>query len=104
MRARDRPIGAAPPGRFVCGLVSGIRNKTTIVASKAVAAIHKNPALEPSLSATRPDSVVLIEAPIPDAVPTIPWAKLKRPVPPVISAMTSAVRTPSTVALMPSSA
>ena len=38
------------------------QKKKTMVASKAVAAIHKNPALEPSLSATRPDSVVLIEA------------------------------------------
>ena len=74
-----------------------------MVASKAVAAIHENPAPEPSLSATRPDSVVLNEAPIPEAVPTMPWAKLNRPVPPVISAMTRAVSTPSTVALMPSS-
>ena len=44
------------------------------------------------------------EAPIPDAVPTMPWAKLKRPVMPVISAITSAVSTPSTAPLMPSSA
>ena len=39
-----------------------------------MAAIDKNPALVPNLSATRPDRVVLIEAPIPDAVPTIPCA------------------------------
>jgi len=74
------------------------------VPSDAVAAIHKNATLGPSLSATKPDSVVLIEAPMPDAVPTMPCAKLKRPVPPVRSAMIRAVRTPNTVALMPSKA
>ena len=74
------------------------------VPSNAVAAIHKNAALGPSFSATNPDSVVLIEAPMPDAVPTMPCAKLKRPVLPVRSAMIRAVRTPSAVALMPSSA
>jgi hypothetical protein len=88
----------------VGGFVSGIRNQIMSVPSDAVAAMDKNAALEPSLSATSPDNVVLMEAPMPDAVPTMPCAKLKRPVPPVRSAMTSAVRTPSTVALMPSRA
>jgi hypothetical protein len=32
-------------GGFVFGLVSGIRNKTTIVASKAMAVMQRNPAL-----------------------------------------------------------
>jgi hypothetical protein len=32
-------------GGFICGLVSGIRNKTTIVASKAMAVMQRNPAL-----------------------------------------------------------
>ena len=47
--------------------------------------------------------VVPSDAPIPDAVPMMPCAKLKRPVPLVRSAMTSGVSTPSTAPLMPSS-
>ena len=43
------------------------------------------------------------EAPIPDAVPTRPCARLKRSVPFVKSAMTSAVKTPTTAPLIPSS-
>ena len=42
-------------------------------------------------------------APIPDAVPMMPWAKLNRPVPLVTSAMTSGVSTPTTAPVTPSS-
>src|SRR4026207_1165469 len=62
----------ASPVPSVGGLVSGIRNRITSVPSKAVAAIHQNAPLEPSLSATSPDRVVLIEAPRPEAAPTMP--------------------------------
>ena len=47
------------------------------VPNDAVAAIHKNAALGPTLSATNPDNVVLIEAPMPDAVPTMPCASIR---------------------------
>ena len=47
------------------------------VPNDAVAARHKNAALGPSLSATNPDSVALIEAPMPDAVPTMPCASIR---------------------------
>ena len=86
------------------GLVSGIRNKTTRVARRATAAIPANPATRPRSCATTPESVVLSEAPIPDAVPTMPWARLNRPVPLVISATTRAVSTPRAAPLIPSSA
>jgi hypothetical protein len=92
-RDLDAAIAAADPSLLV-------ENED----ARCVKGCHKNAALGPSLSATSPDSVVLIEAPMPDAVPTMPCAKLKRPVPPVRSAMIRAVRTPSTVALMPSKA
>jgi hypothetical protein len=49
----------------------------------------------------KPDTVVLSEAPRPEAVPTKPWARLNRPVRPVRSAMINGCRTPSTVPLMP---
>ena len=62
----------------------------------------RNPAARPKLPATRPVSVVLSEAPIPDIVPTKPSARLNRPVPLVRSETISAVSTPSIVPLTPS--
>ena len=40
---------------------------------------------------------------MPIAVPTMPWARLKRPVPRVRSATISGTITPNTAAVMPSS-
>src|SRR5262252_8360605 len=88
---------------LVDGLVSGMKNQRITTASRATNAILRNAAVRPKLAATTPKSVVPSEAPIPDPVPTMPWAKLKRPVPPVTSAMTSAVSTPNTAPLMASS-
>src|SRR5215467_14685358 len=88
---------------LVDGRVSGMKNQRITTASRATNAILRNAAVRPKLAATTPKSVVPSEAPIPDPVPTMPWAKLKRPVPPVTSAMTSAVSTPNTAPLMPSS-
>lgn len=64
---------------------------------------EKKPGRAAKLPATKPVSVVLSAAPIPAMVPTTPWAKLNRPVPCVRPATINAVRTPSTVPLMPSS-
>src|SRR6185437_11641816 len=85
------------------GLVSGISNHSRTTAVRAAAAMPRNPATLPRLTATRPESVVLSEAPTPDIVPTNPCARLNRPVPVVRSATTSAVSTPSIVPLTPSS-
>jgi hypothetical protein len=46
--------------------------------------------------------VVLSEAPIPVVVPTMPWPRLKCPVPRVRSAMMSGTITPNTEAVKPS--
>jgi len=102
--ALDRPRALIPhstvhESRLYClaaGLVSGIKNQRIKAASRATDAMLRNTVARPKLAATRPNSEVLSEAPIPDAVPTMPWAKLKRPLPLVRSAMTSAVSTPST--------
>ena len=59
-------------------------------------------AAESSRSGSRP-RVGLAEAPMPVVVPTMPCARLKWPVPRVISAMISGTMTPSTAAVMPSS-
>src|SRR5262249_48220670 len=104
--ARQQGKAISRAGRsycFVDGLVSGIKNQRITTASRATDAMLKNTTVRPKLAATTPKSVVPSEAPIPDPVPTTPWAKLKRPVPPVTSAMTSAVNTPNTAPLMPSS-
>jgi hypothetical protein len=65
----------------VDGFVSGISNQRVKAASRPTAAMLRNTPVRPKLTATRPKSVVLSEAPIPDTVPTMPWARLKRPVP-----------------------
>src|SRR6516164_1939370 len=75
------------------GFVSGIQNQMIKAATRATDAMLRNTIVCPKLTAMRPNSAVLSEAPIPDAVPTRPWARLKRPVPFVASAMTSAVIT-----------
>lgn len=84
-------------------LVSGIANQAINTASKATDAMLRNTTVRPKLAAIRPNTAVLNEAPTPDAVPTRPCDKLKRPVPFVRSAMMSAVNTPITAPLTPSS-
>src|SRR5215472_15231565 len=84
-------------------MVSGISRK---VSTSPAAPMHprpRNATLLPSRSLIHPANVVLIEAPIPIPLPTMPWARLKRPVPRVISAIVSGTSTPNTAALMPSS-
>ena len=83
--------------------VSGIKNQRINTATRAVAAMLRNTTVRPKLAAMTPNSAVLSEAPTPDAVPTRPCARLKRPVPFVRSATTSAVNTPTTAPLTPSS-
>ena len=61
----------------VDGLVSGIRSQRIAALSRPTDAILRNAAVRPKLIAIKPKSAVLSAAPIPDAVPMMPWAKLK---------------------------
>jgi hypothetical protein len=58
------------------GLVSGIANQAINTASRATDAMLRKTTVRPKLAAMRPNSAVLNEAPIPDAVPTRPCARL----------------------------
>ena len=63
------------------GFVSGIKNQRIKTASKPTAAILTNVAARPKPAASRPNSVVLSEAPIPDAFRFIVrFYRLPRPI------------------------
>src|SRR6516225_548180 len=74
------------PTGLVEGLVSGIKNQRINTERRAAAAMLGNTTVRPKLTTMTPNSVVLNEAPIPDAIPTRPYAKLKRSLPFVTSA------------------
>jgi hypothetical protein len=75
---RERPCTPRRLGYFpVDGLVSGIRSQRIAAPSRPTDAILRNAAVRPKLIAIKPKSAVLSAAPIPDAVPMMPWAKLK---------------------------
>jgi hypothetical protein len=61
-------------------------NPKRSTAAIATVAMPRNPTVRPKLPATKPESVVLSEAPTPEIVPTNPCARLNLPVPAVRSA------------------
>src|SRR5262245_23832202 len=84
-------------------MVSGISSQTSTTPKPPMAASPRKALLLPSRSLIHPPRVVLTEAPMPMPVPTIPCARLKRPVLRAMSAIVSGTSTPNTAAEMPSS-
>src|SRR5215212_6686273 len=83
--------------------VSGMSASTSKTPAAPTLARNKNTTVLPNVSATYPASVVPSDAPIPTATPTTPCAKLKCPLPRVVSAVTSGTSTPKVAAEIPSS-
>src|SRR5262249_12407823 len=87
---RGRPVqlrlDASIFGPSCLGRVSGLGGAASPSLAPPMQARPRNATLLPSRSLIHPASVVLSEAPIPIPLPTIPCARLKRPVPRVMSA------------------
>ena len=90
------------PTGLVEGLVSGIKNQRINTERRAAAAMLRNTTVRPKLTTMPPNSTVLNEGPIPDAIPTRPCARLNGAVRHVGN-HTSMVITPTTVSLIPPS-
>jgi hypothetical protein len=74
-RRRLKVVGAWPRGTYVCRVecfVSGMKNQTITTATDPIRAMTRKSAVRPKLCAIRPDSVVLMEPPMPDMTPTSP--------------------------------
>jgi hypothetical protein len=90
------------PTGLVEGLVSGSKNQRINTDRRAAAAMLRNTTVRPKLTTMPPNSTVLNEGPIPDAIPTRPCARLNGAVRHVGN-HTSMVITPTTVSLIPPS-
>src|SRR5262245_22838227 len=95
--------GGSSIGTLFISLVSGISSQTSANPRAPMQASPRKALPLPSRSLIHPAKVVLTEAPIPIPVPTIPCARLKWPVPRVMSAIVSGTSTPNTAAQIPSS-
>src|SRR5262249_20871713 len=95
---KDPRFASVPP---LLSIVSGISRKVSTSPAAPMQARPRNATLLPSRSLIHPASVVLSEAPMPIPLPTMPCARLKRPVPRVMSAMVSGTSTPNRRAAAP---
>ena len=82
--------------------VSGTASQSNVQASKAIAAKPRKDARYPKCWINTPPNVVLAAAPMPTIVASDPAAKLKRPVPCVLSLITRMETMPNTAFATPS--
>jgi len=83
--------------------VSGTPSQSNVQASKAIAAKPRKDARYPKCWINTPPNVVLAAAPMPTIVASDPAAKLKRPVPCVLSLITRMETMPNMAFATPSS-